>query len=143
MIKEAWLNFPVKDLEKAKAFYTKIGFTPSEQGNSEVSAAFKIGTKQISLMLFEAGTFAKISGNALTDTSKGSEILVSIDAESVEEVDTLAQKVISAGGNVFSKPQETQGWLYGFGFTDPDGHRWNAIYMDFSKMKQTTLKSII
>jgi len=24
--------------------------------------------------------------------------------------------------------------MYGCGFTDPDGHRWNALYMDMSKM---------
>ena len=26
------------------------------------------------------------------------------------------------------------GWMYGFGFCDIDGHRWNVLYMDMSKM---------
>jgi len=24
--------------------------------------------------------------------------------------------------------------MYGFAFADLDGHRWNQVYMDFSKM---------
>lgn len=86
-------------------------------------------------MLFEESTFKKIIDRDGTDTSKSSEVLFSFDAESKEEVDELAKKVEKAGGIVFSKPSEVQDWMYGFGFSDLDGHRWNAFYMNFSKMK--------
>ncbi|MDF2859634.1 MAG: hypothetical protein K0Q87_5485, partial [Neobacillus sp.] len=26
------------------------------------------------------------------------------------------------------------GWMYGCGVADPDGHRWNVLFMDMSKM---------
>ena len=51
-----------------------------------------------------------------------------------DEIDQLAKKVASAGGTVFAPPGENQGWMYGFAFTDPDGHRWNALHIDMSKM---------
>ena len=38
-----------------------------------------------------------------------------------------------AGGDVFAPPADNQGWMYGFAFKDPDGHRWNQLYMDRSK----------
>jgi predicted lactoylglutathione lyase len=61
---------------------------------------------------------------------------MSIDAESREEVDCLATTIKNAGGTIFAEPGENQGWMYGCGFCDLDGHRWNILYMDFEKMPQ-------
>jgi predicted lactoylglutathione lyase len=93
-----------------------------------------VGDKNFVVMLFEESIFGDFVQNKITDTQSSSEILISIDAESRQEVDEFAQKVIDAGGVVFSKPAENQGWMYGFGFTDLDGHRWNVLHMDFSKL---------
>jgi predicted lactoylglutathione lyase len=62
-------------------------------------------------------------------------MLISIDAESRNEVEELAQKVEEAGGVLFAKPAENQAWMYGCGFSDLDGHRWNVLFMDYSKRK--------
>lgn len=136
MIQSAWFNIPVKDLEKSGEFFKAIGFVPGEQGNSPVSASFKIGEKQIVMMLFDEKVFENITQSKNVDTQEGSEMMISIDLESKAEIDTLTKKVIEAGGNVFSKPQFVQGGIYGMAFTDLDGHRWNAIYMDMSTINQ-------
>lgn len=135
MIKEAWLNLPVKDLERAKAFYEFIGFTPSESGESKLSAGFKIGRKNVVLMLFEQATFEQICRTPVTDSSLGSEVLLSLDTDSKKEIDELAERVRQAGGTLFAEPEAAQAWMYGFGFMDPDGHRWNGIYMDLDKFE--------
>lgn len=62
--------------------------------------------------------------------------MISFDAESREEVDEMAAKVRAAGGTIFGEPGEIRGWMYGFGFADLDGHRWNMVFMDFSKLPQ-------
>jgi uncharacterized protein len=135
MIKEIWVNLPVKDVTKSKAFFSAIGFSLNERyGNSEQSASFLVGSKNVVLMLFNESQFKGFTRHELTDTAKSTEVLFSIDAESPEETDALAKKVAEAGGAVFAKPGWNQGWMYGFGFTDPDGHRWNVLHMDFSKM---------
>ncbi len=85
-------------------------------------------------MLFEESMFKGFIRHEISDPVKGSEILISIDAANREEVDDLAKKAAVAGGEVFGKPSEIQGWMYGCGFTDLDGHRWNVLYMDPSKM---------
>ena len=46
----------------------------------------------------------------------------------------MAKKAEAAGATVFCKPQESQGWMYSCGLVDLDGHRWNVLYMDPSKM---------
>jgi predicted lactoylglutathione lyase len=93
-----------------------------------------VGEGHFVVMLFEEMLFSSFSQNSITDTKSSSEVLISIDAESREEVDELAEKVKEAGGNVFAPPAESQGWMYGCGFADLDGHRWNVLFMDFSKL---------
>ena len=135
MVNEFWINLPVKNLEKSKEFFTHMGFKfKSGPGNTDHSAAMLIGGKNVIVMLFSETVFLQFTGNAISDTSKGTEVLFSIDAETREEVDELAVKAEEAGGFVYGKPTESQGWMYGCGFTDPDGHRWGILYMDMSKM---------
>lgn len=135
MTKELWINLPVKDVNKSREFFTTLGFALNPHyGNSADSASFFVGTKNLVLMLFPEATFKNFTRHAVADTRQGTEVLLSFDAESREEVDELAKKAAKAGGAVFSAPAEHQGWMYGCGFTDLDGHRWNVLHMDMSKM---------
>jgi predicted lactoylglutathione lyase len=135
MVKELWINLPVKDVKKSKEFFTQLGFAfNTKYGNTEHSAGLTIGTKNIVVMLFAESAFKNFTGNGLTDTKQGNEVLISIDAESKAEVDELAKKAVAAGGTLFGKPSEVQGWMYGCGFADLDGHRWNVLYMDMAAM---------
>jgi len=137
MSREVWLNLPVREPERAKAFYTEIGFRLNEQYVSQDgSVSFIVGDNQVVLMLFPESTFRGFVGNAVADSWQGTEVLFSLGANSREEVDELASKAEQSGGTVFGKPGEKGGWMYGCGFADPDGHRWNALYMDMSKIPQ-------
>ncbi len=137
MTKELWINLPVADVNKSKAFFSKIGFSINEQhSNGDTSACILVGTKKIAVMLFKEDQLKQFIQHEIADTRKGNEVIFSFDAESKEEVDDMAKKVSDAGGIIFSHPAEMQGWMYGFAFIDPDGHRWNALYMDMSKMKK-------
>jgi predicted lactoylglutathione lyase len=134
MTKELWINLPVKDVKKSKEFFTKIGFTPEESHETADMTCVKVGEKNISVLLFAEETLKGFMKSVISDTQAGSEMMISFDAESREEVDEMASKVFEAGGNIFSEPAEIQGWMYGFAFADLDGHRWNMLYMDLSKM---------
>ncbi|GAA3765836.1 VOC family protein [Flavobacterium ginsengiterrae] len=134
MTKQIWLNLPVKNVAKAKDFFWKIGFSFNEQHDTPSSTCMVVGENHFVVMLFEESLFESFSQNKLTDTKSSSEILISIDAENREEVDELAKKVQEAGGHIFAEPAESQGWMYGFGFADLDGHRWNVLFMDFAKL---------
>ncbi len=135
MTQKVWLNLPVKDIKKSKEFFGKLGFSfDTEHGNSEHSACFMVGEDKFHVLLFPEKTFKGFTQNEIADTAKGTEVLVSIGAETREEVDEIARKAFDAGGRIYGEPGETQGWMYGCGFSDLDGHRWNVLYMDFSKM---------
>lgn len=134
MTKEYWINLPVKDVERSKKFFTEIGFSFKTEHETQTMTALVVGKAAMPIMLFENKEFESVVQSKISDTSKGAEIIISFDAESRNEVDEMAEKVKKAGGNVFSKPQEIQGWMYGFAFSDLDGHRWNMLYMDMKKM---------
>lgn len=136
MTKQVWLNLPVKEVAKSKEFFTKIGFSFNEEHDTESSTCMLIGEASFVVMLFEENMFAGFTQNKLADTKICSEMLISIDAESREEVDRLAKNALDAGGILYTKPAEHQGWMYGCGFADLDGHRWNVLYMDYSKLPQ-------
>ena len=132
---DVWINLPVHDLDRARAFYADIGFALNPgMGNTAQSACFLVGSKQLVLMLFPEAQFTAFARYAVSDTAAGSEMLISIGASSRREVDELADRVRAAGGTVWGEPSDVQGWMYGCGFSDVDGHRWNALYMDMSAM---------
>jgi predicted lactoylglutathione lyase len=135
MVKELWINLPVKDVKRSKAFFTSLGFEfITNYGDTADSACLIVGTKKTTVMLFSEKMFEGFNQFPITDSSKSSGVLFSFDVESREEIDELARKVEEAGGVLFGKPAENMGWMYGCAFTDLDGHRWNALYMDMDKM---------
>jgi uncharacterized protein len=135
MIKEFWINLPVKSIKKSKDFFTRLGFSFNTQhGNTDTSLSLVIGQKNVVVMLFDEPTFKGFTGAELADAKQSAEVLLSIDAESKEEVDEMVKKAVEAGGKSTHKPYEMQGWMYGCVFSDLDGHRWNVLHMDMSKM---------
>ena len=134
MTKEYWINLPVKDVKRSKKFFTEIGFSFKTERETDTMTALVVGKATMPIMFFEETMFEGVIQNKISDTSKGTEMMISFNAESEKEVDEMAEKVKKAGGNVFSKPQEIQGWMYGFAFSDLDGHRWNMLYMNIEKM---------
>jgi len=135
MIKSLWINLPVKDINRSKAFFTKLGFRLNLQyGVRDDSASFLVGDSDLVLMLFERSLYEGFAGTSIADKLSGSEVLFSFDAESPEEVDELAKKVVAAGGTLYGEPGYKDGWMYGCGFIDLDGQRWSILYMDLSKM---------
>jgi len=135
MIKQLWINLPVKDVKVSKAFFVKLGFSFNpEYGDSDTSLCLIVDEKKTAVMLFEEKQFRQSTMNEITDTRTSNELIISFSAETREQVDEMAKKAEAAGANVFSKPEELQGWMYNFAFADPDGHRWNMLYMDMEKM---------
>ena len=135
MAKDFWLNLPVKDVKRSRDFFTKLGFKFSPRfGENDNSAALLVGEKSTVVMLFEEPQFKGFVNNEVANTITGAEVLLSFDAQSKEEVDEIAKMATDAGGKTNHKPSAMTGWMYACVFSDPDGHRWNVLHMDMSKM---------
>ena len=134
-MKQFWINLPVKNIESSKKFFTHLGFKFKDvPGNGPNSACMLVGEKEVVVMLFDEATFKGFTGKDAIIAAKSGEVLLSIDAASKEELDEMVTKVIEAGGASEHKPTEMTGWMYGCVFTDLDGHSWNILFMDMSKL---------
>ena len=134
-IKDFWLNLPVKNIQKSREFFTKLGFTFSKRfGNTANCAGLQVGQKKVVVMLFDEPSFNEYINNKIADTKKVTEVLLSFGVSSKEEVDKITKMAVKLGGKSKHKPKKMAGWLYGSSFTDLDGHNWNPLYMDMSKM---------
>ena len=56
-------------------------------------------------------------------------MLVSLSAESRDDVDRICQAAFATGGRRYKEPDD-HGFMYGWGFEDPDGHIWEHVWMD-------------
>ncbi|MCM4152529.1 extradiol dioxygenase [Arenibacter sp. N53] len=116
-INQFWLNLPVRDLEKPKIFFKSIEFTPNPV-HSEAThlGSFLIGENKFVMMLFPETVFKGFTGNDISSTLKGTEVLLNIDAQSRTEVGKMASLVRKAGGKIYAEPGESEAWMYACGF---------------------------
>jgi uncharacterized protein len=134
-INQVWLNLSVKNITASVQFFKTIGFVFNDAQSTATSACMIAGLQsKLIIMLFEQGQFCSFTKSNMPDTSNTAQLLISIDAQSTQEVDALMATITVAGGTIFAPPSWNQGWMYGAGFADIDGHRWNVLYMDVNKM---------
>ena len=134
MITNIFVNLPVKDLKKTVEFFTKLGFTFNPQFTDENATCMIVG-KDIFVMLLVEKFFKTFTNKEISDTTKNTEAIVALSAQSREEVDRMMEKVLDAGGREARDPQD-HGWMYGRSFEDINGHLWEIFYMDESAMKK-------
>ncbi|MEI9810906.1 MAG: VOC family protein [Bacteroidota bacterium] len=135
MATKIFVNLPVKDLSKSMDFFKQLGYSFNPQFTDEKAACMVIADGSIYAMLITEPYFKTFTKKEIADAKKTTEVLIALDAESKEEVETLVNKAVAAGGSTYADPQD-YGWMYQHSFADLDGHQWEVIYMDMSKMPQ-------
>jgi uncharacterized protein len=133
MTTKIFVNLPVKDLNKTVEFFTKLGFKFNPQFTDDNATCMIIGD-DIFVMLLVEKFFKTFTKNEICDTSKNTEVLLALSADSREKVDQMIKNAIESGGSESREPQD-HGWMYGRSFQDIDGHIWEIIYMDESAIK--------
>ena len=131
MNKQIFVNLPVKDLAKSKAFFNQLGFHFNPQFTNEQGACMVIHEGSIHAMLLVEPFFQSFTKKAIADAAKTTEVLVCLSCESREEVDQTVAKAVAAGGRA-PNPVQDHGFMYGHGFEDLDGHLWELVYMDMN-----------
>jgi uncharacterized protein len=79
-------------------------------------------------MLLTKDFFKTFTSKPLSDPSKSTQVLVCLSCESRAEVDNVVAKALAAGGTA-PRAAKDQGFMYGHGFEDLDGHIWELIHM--------------
>ena len=130
MSRMIFVNLPVADLQRSKAFYEAIGFR-NEPKFSNDAAAMMVLSDTISVMLLTHPFYATFTRKPIADAHNSSQVLLCISCDSPADVDRITEAAAAGGGVADVAPkQDMGGMMYGRSFEDPDGHHWEPMWMD-------------
>ena len=130
MATKIFVNLPVKDLDRSVEFFSRLGFGFNQQFTDEKGTCMVIGD-DIYVMLLLEEFFRTFTKKQVLDATKGTEVILALSADTRERVDEIVNLATCAGGTAPNHKQD-HGFMYGWGFQDPDGHLWEVIFIDQS-----------
>jgi predicted lactoylglutathione lyase len=133
MATKIFVNLPVKNLDKSKAFFEALGYSFNPQFTDENAASLVI-SDDIYAMLLTEPFFKTFTKKEIADASRSTETMLALSTDTRQEVDELADKALAAGGTQANDPQD-HGFMYSRSFYDLDGHHWEIVYMDPSSIQ--------
>jgi uncharacterized protein len=131
MAKQIFINLAVKDLDKSMEFYTKLGFTNNPQFSDDAGKCM-VWSENIFVMILTHEKFKIFTTKPIADTKTNIAALLSLSVESVEEVNSIVNEGIKAGG-VEPTEMKDYGFMQQRTIEDFDGHTWEVFYMDMIK----------
>lgn len=128
MPKMIFISLPVSDLARSRAFYEALGFTHNPQFSDDAGACMVL-SEAIHVMLL---THAKWQGFTTRPICPrgSSEVSMSFNCDSRDEVDRLIEAGAAAGGTADVNPPEDHGFMFQRTIADPDDHIIEPFWMD-------------
>jgi uncharacterized protein len=126
--KMIFVNMPVRDLAKSKAFYEALGFVNEPRFTDETAAAMQ-WSDTIVVMILTHDKWQTFTDRPIPDTGS-SEMMLCLNFDSRDEVSAIADKAGASGGTTDINPAQDLGFMMSRSFADPDGHVWEAMWMD-------------
>lgn len=123
-----FVNLPVANLAKSMAFYTAIGFRNNPHFTDE-TAACMVWSDAIHVMLLTHAKWKTFTSRPIPPTT-ASEVMLALSLDSRAEVDAMNKLVAGNGGTADINPAQDHGFMYSRALADPDGHVWEAFWMD-------------
>ena len=124
-----FVNLPVADLERAKAFYTAVGFTFNPAMSDHNTACIVVEQDHSFFMLLTRDFFQSFSDRPIGDPAVAVSSATAIFLDTREAVDAAAVAGLAAGGRE-DQPATDYGFMYQRQLTDPDGHVLEVGYFD-------------
>ena len=123
-----FVNIPVADLERSKAFFAQLGFSYHPGFTDETAACMPVGEHAF-VMLLGREEFAEFSELPIADPTTHALALYCFSVSSRDEVDAVSAAALAAGGRE-ADGAEDHGFMYSRSFSDLDGHGWQVVWLD-------------
>lgn len=130
MHQQIFINLPVTDLPRSKAFFESLGLSFNPRFTNDRGACLQIG-ENIYAMLLTRDFFKTFTDKEIADTSRSTEVLLCLSCESRAEVDAVVARAVAAGATT-PRPMQDHGFMYSQAFEDLDGHSWELMFMDLA-----------
>jgi uncharacterized protein len=130
MLRQIFVNLPIKDMARSQAFFKALGLSFNPRFTNEQGACLEIAPNIFAMLLVEP-FFQGFTQLPIADAKKTTEVLIALSVDSRAEVDELVAKAVAAGATTPNAPQD-HGFMFQHGFADLDGHQWEVFWMDES-----------
>ncbi len=117
------ITLGVRDLDRARQFYTSLGWRPATSPADDV-VFFQAGG--MVLGLWDRGSLAHDS--TVTDNGGWGGVTLACNVRSPAEVDAVIEEARAAGAVIGREPAQTFWGGYSGLFIDPDGHPWEIAH---------------
>jgi predicted lactoylglutathione lyase len=124
-----FVNLPVTDLDRAKAFYTALGFRINPLFTDHNAACVVVEDGHSYFMILTREFFQTFTDLPIGDPSVNPTVATAIFLDSREAVDKTVADGLAAGG-AEPKPASDYGFMYQRQLTDPDGNFLEFGWMD-------------
>jgi uncharacterized protein len=132
MTKTIFVNLPVTDLKASTAFYSVLGFKNNPQFSDD-TAACMAWSEAINVMLLTHAKWRTFTSRPIPPATS-SEVMLALSCDSRAAVDAMNKAAAAHGGTADINPAQDLGFMYNRSLADPDGHIWEAMWMDMSAM---------
>jgi uncharacterized protein len=123
-----FVNLPVTDLATSTAFYKALGFERNTQFSDD-TAACMVWSDTIHAMLLTHAKWRTFTQRPIPPaTSCGAMFALSVDSR--DAVNAINQAASTHGGTTDVNPPQDLGFMFSRSLADPDGHVWEAFWMD-------------
>ena len=132
MSRMIFVNLPVNDLRKSMRFYEALGFQNNPQFSDD-TAACMVCSESISVMLLTHAKWRTFTSRPIPPTTS-SEVMLALSCDSRDAVDAMNKAATANGGVADINAVQDLGFMYNRSLADPDGHVWEAMWMDPAAM---------
>jgi uncharacterized protein len=132
MIKSIYINLPVTDLKKTRAFWTGLGFSFNEDFSNDDAICLVMNEGLIYVMLLRKDFFQTFTSKQIGDNNitRG---LIAIEVDSKDKVNSMVNKAFDLGAKRYREATD-HGWMFYDSFEDLDGHQWEVLFTDSSQI---------
>ena len=123
-----FVNLPVLDLTTSMAFYQALGFENNPQFTDD-TAACMVWSEAIHVMLLTYDKWRHFTDRPIPPVNS-SEVMLALSLSNREAVDAMTESAAGKGGTADVNPAQDIGFMYSRALADPDGHIWEAMWMD-------------
>ncbi|MGQ1837744.1 VOC family protein [Kocuria turfanensis] len=128
MITADFVALPVADPERARQFYTRLGWELRPPSRNVPEGATMLVRGAAHVMVLSEDRHRCPVGPGEPGTASDSSVVAAIDVGSPAEVDAVVERAVRAGAT------EGESMDYGFlrsrSFQAPDGHHWEVLWVD-------------
>ena len=116
-----FVNLPVTDMERAKAFYSAVGFTLNPAMSDHNGSCFVVEQDHSYVMILTREYFQTFTERPLGDPAVNPSVSTAIFLDSRDAVDATLADGLAAGGTE-PHPAADYGFMYQRQLNDPDGN---------------------